>query len=107
VFDVTPNQLQATAVSKLPCFSQRRSRDHHSLIAQTKEQLFPNYRLNQRRSLDRRLLSFDCLRKLAFVKDEFAALQSRFLRVAPDVAHTIREMLFVANEAIKIISLPK
>jgi hypothetical protein len=35
------------------------------------------------------------------------ARQSRFLRISANVADAVREMLFVAHEAIKIVALPK
>src|ERR1700730_5689721 len=44
---------------------------------------------------------------LAFVKNVFVVAQSRLFRIAPDIAHTIREVLLVANETIEIIPLPQ
>ncbi len=35
------------------------------------------------------------------------ARQPRFFRIPPNVTHAVRKVLLIANEAIKIVALPK
>jgi hypothetical protein len=88
VSDVTPNQLQGTAVSKLPCFSQGAAASQLPI-------------LYKRRFENRRSLLFDLLCKLTLIENVFAAPQTRLFRITPDVTHAIRKVYLVANQAIK------